>query len=259
MPISTLEGYPRIGGVIGYGPVGGSGVWKLQERYALVDDFYDNVSLLLKMNGANGSTTFLDSSQFGHAVTANGDAQISTTESKFGGSSAAFDGTGDYLTTPAGSTVKFGTGDFTIEMFIRPSTVNTSGNTTGLACLLDNDVAQGLTGSWFALHQNNQALVLAFNNANQITTTNCLSAATWHHVCVVRSGSTATVYCDGVSVGSVSPVTYDFSDATSRTLSVAAQFGSSRDFAGYIDSLRITKGQARYTAAFTPPQRDFLP
>src|SRR3972149_9214360 len=55
--------------------------------------------LLLHMDGANGSTTFTD--EMGQAVTANGNAQISTAQSKFGGASGLFDGTGDYLSVPA--------------------------------------------------------------------------------------------------------------------------------------------------------------
>ena len=87
----------RSGGVIGtIGPIGGKGVWSLRERGLLAQDFYDDVSLYLKMNGANGSTSFLDSSRFGHTVTANGNAQVSTAQSKFGGASAAFDGNGDF-------------------------------------------------------------------------------------------------------------------------------------------------------------------
>jgi len=59
------------------------------------DPNYSSVSLLLNGNGTNGSTTFTDSSVNNHTITRNGNAQISTTQSKFGGSSMYFDGNGD--------------------------------------------------------------------------------------------------------------------------------------------------------------------
>jgi hypothetical protein len=63
-----------------------------------VDPVFNNVSLLLHGNGTNGSTTITDNSPTPKTVTAVGNAQISTAQSKFGGASIAFDGTGDYLT-----------------------------------------------------------------------------------------------------------------------------------------------------------------
>ena len=51
------------------------------------DPFYSAVSLLLPMDGTNGSTTFTDSGPNALAVTAVGNAQISTTQSKYGGAS----------------------------------------------------------------------------------------------------------------------------------------------------------------------------
>ena len=59
------------------------------------DPDFANVSLLLHGDGTNGSTTIVDSSSSSKTVTAVGDAQISTAQSKFGGSSIYFDGTGD--------------------------------------------------------------------------------------------------------------------------------------------------------------------
>lgn len=66
------------------------------------------------MDGANNSTTFTDNSSLALPVSVFGDAKISTSQSKFGGSSGLFDGNGDYLqATSSGFT--FGTDDFTVE------------------------------------------------------------------------------------------------------------------------------------------------
>jgi hypothetical protein len=88
-----------------------------------VDPVFNNVSLLLHGNGTNGSTTITDNSPSPKTVTAVGNAQISTAQSKFGGASIAFDGSGDYLTVLNSSQFNFGVDDFTIEAwFYRTST-----------------------------------------------------------------------------------------------------------------------------------------
>src|SRR5690606_25450842 len=65
------------------------------------DPYWASVVLLLHMDGADGSTMFIDSSANGLTVTANGNAQIDTAQSKFGGAAALFDGNGDYLALPS--------------------------------------------------------------------------------------------------------------------------------------------------------------
>jgi hypothetical protein len=66
------------------------------------DPYWDNVVLLLLMEGADGSTTVTD--EKGHTVTAFGSAQLSTARAKFGSSSLLLDGVGDYLTATMGAT-----------------------------------------------------------------------------------------------------------------------------------------------------------
>jgi hypothetical protein len=88
------------------------------------DPYLSNVSLLLKMDGANNSTTFTDSSLTPKAVFANGNAKISTAQSKFGGSSALLDGTGDYLSLAHNSGFSIESSDFTLEAWVYRSTSN---------------------------------------------------------------------------------------------------------------------------------------
>ena len=202
-----------------------------------------------------------DDSPHGHSVTASGNAAVSSTQSKFGGSSLFIDASGDFLSLSTDSTFRFAEGDFTIELFIRPDDVNTTDQVSNLACILDHDANAGTgVSAWFALHQENQALVFGANNATIITTSNCLSAATFHHVAVVRSGTVLTIFCDGVNVGSATH-SVDHDDSTTRSLYIGKQnvtfgggnAGGTRRFDGYIDDLRILKGFAKYTADFTPP------
>lgn len=71
-----------------------------------MDPLFPLVSLLLPCDGPNGSTAFSDKSPSPKSITANGNAQISTAQSRWGGASALFDGSGDYLTIGAVSNYK---------------------------------------------------------------------------------------------------------------------------------------------------------
>ena len=54
------------------------------------DVYYPQTSLLMHFNGTNGSTTMTDSSKNNVSFTVNGNSQISTAQSKFGGASILF-------------------------------------------------------------------------------------------------------------------------------------------------------------------------
>ena len=75
----------RVAGVNGVG----QGPWSSTATTTPVagDPHFANVSLLLHMNGSNGSTSFVDSGPLQKTVTAHGGAQVSTSQSKFGGGS----------------------------------------------------------------------------------------------------------------------------------------------------------------------------
>jgi hypothetical protein len=210
-----------------------------------------NVSLLLHGDGTNGSTTIIDSSPSPKTVTAVGNAQISTAQSKFGGSSIAFDGTGDWLTLPTTTDFQFGTGNFTIEGWTRVNMVTSKANgvfqqaTTLFPNSTSNTVAFGTQNNvWQIYAKNAQALSTA-----------TLAADIWYFFALVRNGTTTRLYIEGVSV---IEVTADSTNYTGQVLGIGSIFGtSSTSLNGYIDELRITKGIARYTANFTPPTAPF--
>jgi hypothetical protein len=213
-----------------------------------VDPVFNNVSLLLHGNGTNGSTTITDNSPTPKTVTAVGNAQISTAQSKFGGSSIAFDGSGDRLSTNIISAI--GTDDFTIEGWIY---ANNLSSPRGLCCLGDDAVVTGLLVAVTVL---GRIGIYGQNAALLIGTTQTILASTWAHVACTRASGTMRIFVNGTQDGSVAN-TRNYSDTT---LLIGAEnynggFGSEHN--GYIDDLRITKGVARYTANFTPPAAPF--
>ena len=195
------------------------------------DADFSSVTLLLPMDGANGSTTFTDVT--GKTVTRTGDVVISTAQSKFGGASAYFDGTGDYL-TPADSSAFDLPGDFTYEMWIRPSSVTGTHYLVYIVASIN-----------YALYLSGDKLALSFGSAKVGATS--ISADAWHHIALTRQAGVVKMWLNGTQESTNLNNTDNISP-NSTTIS-----HSSSSFAGYIDDVRFTKGVARYTSTFTPP------
>jgi hypothetical protein len=214
----------------------------------LPDIYYNNVSLLLHGNGNNGSTTIIDSSLTPKTMTAVGDARISTTQSKFGGSSIELDGVGDRLTTPSSNDFVFGTGNFTVEAWIYElsrvvySTVLEIGN--------------HLAATGIVFLTNNGGNVASIYSAGFYAGAPTGSLSVWNHYAWVRSGNFITTYINGVG-GATSSFTNNLTDTATITIGSVAGGSGSYDINRYIDDLRVTKGVARYTANFTPPNKAF--
>lgn len=209
---------------------------------SIPDPDFASVSLLLLLDGADGSTTFTDSSGSPKTITAIGNAQVDTAQSKFGGASAYFDGTGDYLDS---ATLITYTGVYTIEAFIR---VESSFASRG--------IVSGRTQTNGAVFRTTDAGAnrLQFLNPSltAYTSTGAMSLNTWHHVALTRNASnTVTFWIDGVASGTVAGQT------GSHAWKFVGWAGSAGEFMrGWIDAVRLT-GVCRYTASFTPPSAPF--
>lgn len=219
------------------------------------DGYFSNVSLLLHANGSDGSTTFTDNSSNAHTCTANGNAQIDTAQSKFGGSSALFDGTTDWISVPDHASLQFGSGNFTVEGWIRPNALS------GLRMLYSKRPAVGTGRAGVNLYHNGTTLVgEATTDAgaswNVVISGGTLSTGSWQHVAITRSGSTWRLFLDGTLLASATD-SGTVHDAANPVFIGAMPSAGSSCFNGWIDDLRVTKGVARYTAAFTPPSSEF--
>jgi hypothetical protein len=204
------------------------------------DPYYSAVSLMLSMDGTNGSTTFTDSSLNALTVTATGNAQISTTQSKYGGASGYFDGSGDYLdTSGTGIATAFGTGDFTIEFWYYPLTVSVQQN------LVDK-----IGSASNAIYMSSAGVLKYYVGADRITGST-LSANTWYHIALVRYSGTTKLYVNGVQSGASYADTNNYALNTGSPR-IGAAFNNTVSVNGYIDDLRISRF-ARYVSNFTPP------
>lgn len=218
-----------------------------------VDPWWADVVALLRMDGTNGSTTFTD--QKAHTFTATGNAQISTAQSQFGGAAALFDGTGDLVSSADHADWDLGSGDFTIECWVRPAAVGTeltvttkrANNTDYSPVLLYIDAA-GKAG--FRISTSGAAWAV-----NILSAAAMFTAGTWKHVALCRQAGTVYCWVNGVSAGTAS-----ISGAVmvnTAALCIGANGDGSVSFNGNIDAFRITKARARYVAAFTPLNKAF--
>jgi hypothetical protein len=215
------------------------------------DPYWANVVLLLHMDGTDASTTFTDHSSSAKTVTANGNAQIDTAQSKFGGASGLFDGTDDYLTMADSADWDFGTGDFTVEGWFR-FTAHTS-----IMVFLSNYL-NASAGWYFRYRSDTGALNFGNGDVSLISVSWTPSDSVWYHITAARSGTSLRIFVDGTQVGSTATDSTNIT-GSSTSMYVGTLFSGSplQDYNGWIDDLRITKGVARYTSNFTAPSAAF--
>lgn len=217
----------------------------------LEDPLSDNVVSLLHFNGVEEATSVYDEKE--KVWTTNGQAKITTAQSRFGGSSLLLGGSGDYLTTPSTPALTAAGVDFTVEAWVRPTA------SKALMGLLTKRPPSSV--SEFGIYINSgklQAIGWGASGVTRVSITGLTPVPldTWSHVALSVSGTTWRLFLDGVldasgeasgAILSSSETVYIGRDRTNTT----------RDFSGYIDELRWTTGAARYAANFTPPTNPF--
>lgn len=214
--------------------------------YVAADADYANVSLLLHGFGADGSTVFEDSSPLQNLVTPYGNVQISTAQSKFSGSSMYFDGTGDYLSVPSSTDLDFGTGNYAMELFIRPTSL------AAMTLLSRYSVWTSSTAFYLATLATGAVQLRAGNSVpiNIQSAAAAITAGAWNHIAVTCDSGTTRLFVNG---------SLEESTGTTASISSTAPMGIGYElsggvayFNGYMADIRITKGASRYTAGFTP-------
>ena len=211
------------------------------------DPNFDYVTLLLHGDGTNGgqNNTFTDSSGNNYTLTRNGNPTQGTFSPYGTLWSNYFDGTGDFLTAPAGSAWAFGTGDFTVEawVYLAPAA---NGR------LATNRLAGGAAAGTWGFNLSTNTISFTEVVAGEPGPSASISSIenTWAHVCACRSGTTTRLFVNGIQVASATQTT-NFNN-TSYVLNICRNPNVS-DLNGYVSNFRIVKGTAVYTANFTPP------
>ena len=200
------------------------------------------------------SNSLVDNSANAFAVTRTGDTSVQSFN-PFQRNSAAtmyFDGTTDALFEPSNLSYGYGTGDFTIEVWLYLNATTTQTIVSNLTASNGASVAPHI---YYA----NASGIRYYVNSTDRITGSALSTGTWYHIAVSRSGSSTKMFINGTQTGSTYTDTNNY--GTSNPLGVgdyAVPLTGVVTLNGYINDLRITKGTARYTATFTPPTTAFI-
>jgi hypothetical protein len=205
------------------------------------------------------SNRFVDNSTNNFAITINGDVRV-TPFSPFQpllayspgvtGGSGYFDGSGDYLTAPAGSAFAYGTGAFTLEAWVYPTV-------SGLdQAILTQTVSGTNYLQWGISTSNFPFFNFAVSGAGTaIVGSTAVTINAWNHIAVVREGTGTNqtkIYLNGTNVAT-GTCAQDFTNTTYVPTIGRYTHQAILHFNGYIADLRVVKGTAVYTSAFTPP------
>ena len=203
-----------------------------------------SVVLFLKGNGTNGSTNIIDSSPTPKTISVFGTAQISTAQSKYGGSSLYFDGSGDYISGSLGS-----------------NSFNIRTNTYTIECwhygISGNSLMFGSLSSDFYIQRVNNIIYVGDGIVNNITyfIGDNLWNNTWNHVALSFDLTTYRLFLNGILIGSTGFLikAYNLS-----TFSIGYRPDNPQIYTNaYIDSLRISNF-VRYTANFNSETDTYL-
>jgi hypothetical protein len=185
-----------------------------------------------------------------YTMTSSGGPVLKTRYKKFGDSSAFFDGSDDFIYLADSDDWYFADSDFTIDMQVRSNSYAANSIFMSQAADVNNlwslgyDTTNGFT--FRAVSAGTEVV-----NVTHAASTG-YSANTFHHVEIVRSGSSWTLYRDGTSIGI--QTTSNVMPDISAQLEIARQNVTSnyQYFNGFLDETRISH-VARDTAAFTAP------
>jgi hypothetical protein len=221
--------------------------------------------VLLHGNGTDASTTITDDNFGGSAKTwtAQANAQIDTAQQKLGSASILFDGTGDYCSTPDHADFALGSGEFTVDAWVRFNTLATGTWGAGTARTIMSHWVDASRGWAFVVENSggNQRMLFGYTtNGSGITelvsNTISISTNTWYHMAVDRNNSgtdTITFYLDGVASGNSTTIDAATIFDSTGTGQVGGYDGTNSFMNGWLDEIRLSKGVARYAGAgFTP-------
>lgn len=223
-----------------------------RRRSAGGDPFWSNVILFVHGEGADASTSFIDHSLIGRALTANGNVQNDTGQDVHG-ESILLDGTGDYISAADAADIRLdgasGSADFCFECyaFITNLAHNntlisklTSGN-TGYRLFVSS--AGKLTLNFLAAGVVRLSVVSANSvPTNQIT-----------HLALSRASGTGRVFIDG-NLEATAAQTAAPTAGNTAIMGMGWDIRSGASgFEGSFNWCRLTSGVPRYTASFTPP------
>lgn len=219
------------------------------------DSSLSNVQLLMLTRGYNNSTVVVDYSGNQKSIVVSGGAMLTTAQGRYENASLVVDGNNDYVSVNNSALIA-GTGDFTIEQFVRRT--GTTASSVNNDSIIWDSRGTGIAGFLvYAGGQDAGFTLKYYVGADRITGAG-LAANTWYHIAVSRVSGVSRLFIDGVQQGS------SYTDSTnfdSQTMVIGGRFaalsGDYRSFNGNLGAFRYTVGVGRFSSNFTPPTAAF--
>lgn len=231
-------------------------------RLALIGGIDSYTSLMLHMNGTQGSASVTDSSLTPKTIT-NSNATINTTTYKLGGGSLYFNGSA-YISTPSDESLSIRNTttnkckDFTIDFWAKKATAsavqytffgqcNSAGSATTMPLRLTIETTNKL-----------KAVMCQGTTEYNLNSVSSIADTNWHHIALVCDNLILKLFIDGVLDS-----TLDVSSIIPNISSNPFVIGRNGDyngwyFSGYIDEFRYSINKARYTSSFVPFSGEYM-
>ena len=161
---------------------------------------------------------------------------LNTPQPSLNNGSLLFNGSNQYLTISSTSAFAFGTNDFTMETWIYPT--NLSGRLWFFSSNTDNVDLNGNGGIFY----------FGPGGIYSSATNTVITVGTWHHIALVRSSGTITLYVNGNSVMSQNGIGYNSSSNRAIDIAYSASQGNGY-FTGRMSNFRIVSGTALYNGS----------
>ena len=218
------------------------------------DPLYNDVVLLLNMSGVNDSKNIVDSSLLNNTISVTGTAAISTAQSRFGGSSLLVPeatSSRNAIYAPASNAFSFGSGNFTIEFWLRQNNTPQSGARV-FQTTENNDASSGVD-IYYPTNLNSLVAKVSDAASNSVVLSlGATETSSWNHYALVRQNHAFVTYKNGVRIAATNRVLNLTASSGNVVIGGNATLGSNRSVNAYLDDIRITKA-SRYTGDFTPP------
>lgn len=231
--------------------LGQAGRW-----FAPTDPLFANVVLIIDAeSGEDGGNTFIDRSRSARILTPQASVQIDKALHNFGSRSALLDGTDDGITAVDTANLALGTADWCVECAVYFRVL------TGTQFVLgQSDSGGSNTSLSFALRKDNTTNIITgfccsgSSVIGLLNSSSAVSATTWYHLAMQRSGSDFSLHINGILEDTASSAS---SINDSSNLLGVGRLGAvaTQALDGNIDDVRMTVGATRYPMAgnFTPP------
>lgn len=164
----------------------------------------------------------------------------------------SFDGT-SYLTVADGvNDFAFGTGAYTVEGFLYPTTLTGNGDANPRFFCCGTPSASSNKNQLQIVITASGEIRLDTNSTSYTSAANNVVANKWQHIAVARDGSgNLKAFVDGRQVLSQTGVNNNITNNDGISLGIEA--GASSRFTGFMSNVQVVKGTALYTTNFTPP------